>query len=250
VGLSQYFQSASVPELELLSQEPEMSSAKRVRTSSSAGATTTSRYARRRSAPVAPSVKTYVKGCMERMLELKASIIEPADVVPSATGAIVSAPVFQIQQGDTDATRDGTLIHAKRLTFRFVAFDATTSGAFSLRIICFVDRQANGTTPTVGAVLDTTAITSLYNTDTVIGFGGTRYSILYDRTIQANQQIASTAYTTPYFNKSLAMKMPVQFQANNGAAADVLTNNIWFLTISTNSTATIRLTSTLHYTDN
>lgn len=249
VGLSQYFQSASVPELELLSQsEPEMSSAKRARSSSSASATTTSAYARRRSAPVAPSVKRYVKGCVDRMLEVKVSTQAVVDVTPGTAGAVVSLPIFSIQQGDTDSTREGNMIHIRKLISLFWFFD--TAATSTARVICFIDRQANGTTPSVTSVLQSASFAALYDPNTVIGSGGSRYKILYDVSRTQNLQIAATTCSAGPVVKQVSEKIPVQYQANTGAAADVLSNNVWFIMIGSSATATIRSSTQVHYIDN
>lgn len=247
MGLSQYFQSASVPELELLSQsEPEMSSAKRARSSSSAGASTTSAYARRR-APVAPSVKKYVKGCMDRLLELKSFNGPVTDTVASGAGAACLIPIEDIIQVDTDDTREGNIIHVKRIVFRYTVFD-TVPGL--VRIIWFIDRQSNGATPTVTQVLNAANPVSYYNSTLVIGHGGARFSILGDETRALNPGYSGAAQILNVAEKEFKMNMPVTYLASTGAASDVGTNNVWCFVLGNTGTATVRHNCQIQYTDN
>jgi len=248
VGLAQYFARSTAPELEELSQsqqpEGEMS-AKRARTSSSAGTTTTSAFARRRG-PVAPAVKQYVKGCMDRLLEIKSYNTAVIDTVPGPAGALLLVPVEDIIQGDGDNERSGNLIHIKRVKFNYTIFDNVSA---LVRFIWFVDRQSNGTTPTLTQVLQSASFTSVYNTTNVIGNGGQRFWIVADETKIVNP---GTAVTTalPLQRKTFNLKMPVTYLASTGAATDVGTNNVWCFAICNNATCTVRHQCTVTYTDN
>jgi len=247
VGLSQYFQSASVPELELLSQsQPEMSSAKRARSSSSAGATTTSAYARRRN-PVAPSVKTYVKGCMDRLLELKSITTSVIDTVPGVAGALVLIPVEDILAGSGEDSRTGNIIHITKIVFNYTLFDSVPG---LLRLIWFIDRQSNGTTPTLTQVLTSASFVSTYNTTNVIGHGGHRYAILGDETRTVNPGVAAAVQIVPLQTKTIKTKIPIHYLASTGAATDVATNNVWCFVIANTATMTLRHQCQIQFTDN
>lgn len=246
-GLTQYFRQASAPELEALSQsQSEEMSSKRARTSTSGEVQ--SAYARRKSPPVALSVKKYVKGCMDRLLEPKVYTKAVADVTPGTTGAVVATGCFDIVQGDTDSTREGNIIHIKKILSNLWIFDATAGG--TMRVICFIDRQSNGSTPAVADVLNTATLTSLYSPNTVIGAGGSRFAILWDEAFTYNQQFSAATTVAGLKRKAVYKSIPVQFQANAGAAADVLTNQPWYIMISSNSSGTVRITTQLHFIDN
>lgn len=250
VGLSQYFSQASVPELELLSQsqpEPEMSSAKRARTSSSSGATTTSAYARRRNPPVAPAVKTYVKGCMDRLLEVKSLTTAVIDTVPGPAGALALVPVEDILAGSGEDSRTGNIIHISKIVFNYVVFDSVPG---LMRLIWFIDRQANGTTPTLTNVLTSASFVATYNTLNVIGHGGHRYLILGDETRTLNPGVAAAVQCTTLNTKVISKKIPVHYLASTGAATDVATNNVWCFVIANTATATIRHQCQIQFTDN
>jgi len=249
VGLSQYFQSASVPELELLSQstEPEMSSSKRARTSSS-GSAVTSAYARRRSPPVAPSVKKYVKGCMDRLLEVKTlTETQAGSVTPTTAGAVRTLCLPSITQGDGDSNREGNIIHVKLVRIRYFATDTVAS---FLRLIIFVDHQQNGTTPGVTQVLNQASYLSLYNPERVVGNGGARYKILYDATHVITPELAATASLTGLVTKQIRLNMPVTYLGNAGTDADIGTNGLFLLAISSSNTCTYQYAPQIIYTDN
>jgi len=239
VGLSQYFSSASAPELEQLSQTQDMSSQAAKRQRTSRGART----------PVSSGVKNYVKGCMDRLLELKVANQTPvAFAAPGTAGTLSSVVLPSIQQGDTDATREGNIIRVKRVVFRAHCNDSTAGG--HVRLILFIDRQANGTTPSVTDVLTSANWAALYNTNNVVGVGGSRFAILSDKTDAITLQIAATASFAPVYNRGYKMNMPVTYIANGGTAADVGKNAIWLLAIASNATAGFGWAAQLTYVDN
>jgi len=215
-----------------------MSSAKRQRTITT-----------RRKAPIAPSVKNYVQGCMDRLLEVKTATQAPvAFAAPGTAGTVNSVILPAITQGDSDATREGNIIRVKRLLFRVHCNDSTAGG--HVRIILFVDHQSNGTTPAVTDVLASANWVSLYNTSNVVGVGGKRFKILSDKTDDITLQIAATASFAPVYTRAYAMNMPVTYIGNAGSAADVGSNNIWFIAIASQATAGFGWAAQLTYTDN
>lgn len=245
-GLAEYYNSrfAEPPvDYDLTQEESQMS------TSSTSGA----RVKRRRGsygaiAPVSKGVKRYVKGCMNRLLEIKTYNQAPSgNITPGTGGTMTGGLCNAITQGDGDNQREGNVIHIKKLSFLFTAFDTVPS---LVRVIVFIDRQSNGSTPTVTDVLDSASYLSQFSELTVVGHGGTRFSILMDKTWTINPQITATAGYGAHITKTFKLKMPVTYIANAGTAGDVSKNNIWLLSISSTTTGVYQYSSSLVYTDN
>jgi len=185
---------------------------------------------------------------MDRLLEIKTFNQAPSgNITPGMGGTLTGGLCNAIVQGDGDNNREGNIIHIKRLKFLFTAFDSVPS---LVRVIVFVDRQANGSTPTVTDVLDSASYLAQYSELNVVGHGGSRFTILWDHTWTVNPQIAATATYGSTFAKDFTMKMPVTYIANAGTAADVSKNNIWLLSISSTTTGVYQYSSSLVYTDN
>lgn len=154
-GLAEYYNSrfAEPPPLAETTQTQATQEAQ-MSTSTTSGA----RVKRRRGSyggaavPVSKGVKTYVKGCMDRLLEIKTFNQAPSgNITPGTGGTLTGGLCNAIVQGDGDNQREGNVIHIKRLKFLFTAFDTVPS---LVRVIVFVDRQSNGSTPTVTDVLN------------------------------------------------------------------------------------------------
>ncbi len=246
VGLSEYFSSAAAPELEALSQSQDMSSAKRARTSStsSAGAA-----GRRPYQVVAPSVKKYVKDCMNRLSELKIATAAPSGFIAAGTvGAVNPICLPSIQEGTGDDDRTGNIIHVKRLDWRYYVSD--NAGGGFVRVILYIDHQANGLLAQVTDVLNSVSWLSCYNPKNVVGVGGSRFKILDDTTHPLTMQIAATNTFSRFVEKRFSMNMPVQYIANAGGSGDIGTNAIGVIYIASNATAGIQYSAQLVFTDN
>lgn len=248
-GLAEYVGSRFYHDADYAAEEPpelvqqsqsqgEEMSAKRQRTS-----TTTS-------VGVSKHVKKYVKGCTDRLLERKSypSGVS-ALVTPGTAGTIISMLVKDIVQGTGSTNRTGDIIHCKRLRLRINYFDSTPS---LMRFILFIDRQSNGTTPTVADVMYTASPMGNVSSKNVVGYGGTRFKIISDRTVVCNPTISTVVETRVFakdFTKSVAM--PITYDGNStGTAADVLKNNIWLLAISDDVNAGFQWSAVLDYLDN
>lgn len=239
-GLASYFSSGTYveepPPLTQVSQgDEEGMSAKRARISSSSQA-------------VAPGVKKYVKGCMDRLVEEKAFPLSVQSGTSGTTGTVSRVGIADIVQGTTSQTRLGDIIHLQRLVFNWYAYDTV---AATVRVILFVDRQANGTTPSATGVLNQATVTGPYSATDVIGYGGGRYKILSDESVTINPTIAAAGWESRLIKKEIKLAgMPVIYSASTGAVTDVSKNNIWVLHISDNNTSTFVRSSMIYYRDN
>ncbi|MFQ0997896.1 hypothetical protein [Gilliamella sp. CG33] len=119
--------------------------------------------------------------------ELKFHDVGFSDAVIAATGAIIEDSVLTIAQGTTESTRIGRKVRVKSINWRFTLQLPTTATpaetADSIRIILYLDKQANGATATVTGILETAAFNAYRN---LANTG--RFVILMDRFYALNSQ--------------------------------------------------------------
>lgn len=156
-----------------------------------------------------------------------------------------------VNQGDTVITREGNQFYMTSLQWRILMqTDADQVGPTVIRMILFLDMQANGGLPTVSGVtntqglLDTSVIGETwlapYNKNNL-----TRYKILYDKTWNMNPIMAATttlagAVTTVTTYNVLGKILHGKIKINKKAQlndpgtgiAQINTNALWVLQIS------------------
>lgn len=172
--------------------------------------------------PVAKSVKKYVKKTVDRLLDDKYSSATITDSAVSTSGVVSGTLLAGITQGTTDTARIGNHIRIKEITFRGIVAD-TVNAIF--RIIILWDRQPNGALPAFGEIISSGSVTGMYNHDTVVGCGGQRFSVLYDKTLFNTCKVAgATDSKLAYFRKKV--DKVVTYDANAGAITDLVSNNL------------------------
>lgn len=207
---------------------------------------------RRSTIPVAPSVKKYVKRCMNKVVEKKFVVKDIALVAGSATGVIQPAGTFDITQGDTDSSRDGNIIHITSFTARLIT--SCNVGAF-IRFILVKDRQSNNGAPSVSGagsgVLDNANFTSNYNANTVVGHGGSRFVVLYDKTLPLNPKTTTLGNLT-YHQVNLGKKVagPVVYSASGGTLADITSGSLNWIVITDSVSPSYAITNKIEFRDN
>ncbi len=149
----------------------------------------------------------------------------------STTGQLFS--VILMAQGDTSNLRQGDqvkLVHIRYDATYKIHASATQS---NLRIIIFVDKQANGALPTVANLLtDVTAsdgIVSGYNPDNKY-----RFRVLYDKVVQLDQAGKQSGRRS--FRKKLNLR--IRYGTNAGDITDLNSTNLLFLILSDEATNT------------
>lgn len=172
-----------------------------------------------------------------------------AAVTAGTAGTISGVGVPDIIQGTTGLTRNGDIIHIKSLSIR--AFPVDNAPA-AYRFVLFIDRLAQGTTPSVTDVLASASPYAQYSSLNVIGHGGARFKVLADKTFTINPQITATNTYGPFYiaNYKGAVAMPVVYTASTGAASDVSKNNVWLLSISSTASAYHYYSTAIEYVDN
>lgn len=201
--------------------------------------------ARRSTIPVAKSVKKYVKGCMDRILEVKyfEDTISQTNI---NTTVVDAATVSNIVQGDADTTRDGNTIHLKALQVK--GYWADTAAAVC-RLILLIDHQPNGAAPAVTDVLSAATVSSGYNHNLVVGSGGSRFKILSDKRANLVPPFSGGA-TQELVLMSWKGSVPIRYSASTGAVGDMASNNVVLVWISTTPTVDFVGNLVIMYTDN
>lgn len=151
---------------------------------------------------------------------LDTSVLNNVDVT---AGVIINLAL--VPQGQTDVTRIGNKITATSIACRgLTTQDTATNG--TLRIIVFIDKQANGAAAAVTDILETANFASFRNLDNV-----DRFDILVDdyHTINAMNTGSGSEYFWQYYKK---LDVPIHFSGATGAITELRSNNIGILYIS------------------
>ena len=127
---------------------------------------------------VAPTVKKYVKRCMDRIVETKYVEGSLSFTNPTSAGAIAGNFLSGIQLGTSDTSRVGNNIRVKNIWLKGYWSDANNA---VLRLLLAWDRQPNGAVPAVTDIITANGTNSGYNHDTVVGQGGQRFTVITDR---------------------------------------------------------------------
>jgi len=228
-GVYEYINS-SPPDLNLASQasEPAMESrVKRARSSSKGG-------------KVAPAVKTYVKRCMGRLVERKYRTDTNIGGTPTATGTVYNIPLYSITTGTGDNERVGNTINLLYMRYRAVVSDSAalpyTTNTF-IRAILVYDRQCNGSAPAVTDILDSASSVAPFNHNTVIGHGGSRFKVLYDKHPSPNMIDPAVAPSTWFESYTKLKGLRTRFDTAGGTIADITSGGLFLLLIGgSNST--------------
>ncbi len=179
--------------------------------------------------------------------ELKFKDHQRSDAVVPIGGAITSSIVL-VGQGITESTRIGRKIAVRSMNLRFQislpsGVDlADVPNGDTMRIIVFLDRQANGANAEVLDLLET----ATYNSNLNLANKG-RFYIYRDKFITINRSVAVTdgtnTSTTPLvlreFNMYRKLNVAVEFDGTSGLISELTTNNIAFLYITSQGLAGI-----------
>ena len=164
------------------------------------------------------------------------------------TAGDVNASLCLVTQGTDDNDRIGRKIYAKAIGIRgTVNLDSSVNTlATNVRIIVFVDKQANGATAAVTDILASAAWNAYQNLDNV-----KRFSFLLDRVVTLNPMFSSTLAGSQrcFINWYKNINMEILYKANAGTVADLSSANIGVLSISDNANCDLDYISRLRFTD-
>ncbi len=188
----------------------------------------------RKFVPGADRVGGYYGRYSGRGGELKFHDVDLDDGVVAA-GGNVTATVNIIAQGVTESQRVGRKCTIKSIHWRYRIFmpaqtDVATSAAGdNLRVIMYLDKQANGATAAATDILETADYQSFRNLA-----NSQRFNIILDRTSAVNYDtmtsegagVVSTTFSSRDFVLNKKCNIPIEFSATTGAIGEIRSNNI------------------------
>jgi len=190
----------------------------------------------------------------------------PFSSVPS-NGIIFPLSINEVKQGTGESERIGRNILIKKVMFKGTIHlnsntqpsNATPQAAHDvLRVLVFIDKQSNGSSPGVEDILEGTVANPLNHS--VNSFrnlaNSKRFRILYDKrivmnanfaTVNSADQIISQRKITQ-FNWYLNVNIPIEFDGVDGITSEIKSNNIGVLLITADSRITFDGIYRIRYT--
>lgn len=235
------------PDLEPTSQGTSQFIEENMSSSTTVKRARTGSYSKKKSTPVAPTVKKYVKKCMDRLVEDKYHTVAVGYTSFPVAGAVF-ADTLLIPQSLTDAGRIGNNVRVRGFSVKGFFYGSTADVG---RLILAWDKQSNGAAPTVADVLTisgTNAIAAQYNQDTVVGHGGSRFQIITDKVCAIQPEIAATNYFIPYKYNWKGNKV-VRYDGVTATITDLVSTNLVILYLSTGATVQSNMSLRVFYQD-
>lgn len=169
---------------------------------------------------------------------LESDIPNTGVILTGGGGGTDQASINAIAQGDGPSERDGRKVVIKSVQARGQVTLNSGPGLISyarIRMILYLDKQANGAAATVTDILETANINSHLNLSNNL-----RFTILWDKVIDLNStgNVVSTTGSDTYGNAVRSFKfykkvnIPVEFDGTTAAIANIKSNNLNFLFIS------------------
>jgi len=191
--------------------------------------------------------------------ELKFHDVDINDAVVAAGGTIAANTVHVIQQGVTEKQRIGRKCTIRSINWRFnislpeVDALATPNPSDTIRVILYLDKQANGAAAGVQDILEFDDFQSFNNLA-----NKSRFRTLMDRTYDMNYTTLSSdgagvSSSASYeINDTLFKKvnLPIEFDSTTGAIGEIKSNNIAVLLVGKNGVAGFASKMRLRFSDN
>ncbi len=208
-------------------------------------------YAPKRAAP-------YYGAYASRSGELKFHDVDLDDAIISGAGNITDS-INKIAQGVTENTRVGRKCTLKSVLWRYqLAVDEAIDGATpaqsdSIRVILYLDKQANGATAAVTDILESDDFQSFRN----LANSG-RFTILMDRVHTLNYVTLTSTQNADTFDSSQMLvdkqfykkcNIPLEFSGTAGAITEIRSNNLGVMLMGLNNTARFGSKFRLRFSD-
>ncbi len=172
--------------------------------------------------------------------ELKFHDVNLDDAVIATTGT-VTASINLIAQGTTESERDGRKCTISKINWSYnivlpeLDAVATPANGDTVRVIMFLDKQANGAAATTADVLETTDYQSFKNLS-----NSSRFLTMYDKVHTINYRtlasdgagVVSSGKVTMNGSFYKQCSIPLEFSAATGAITEIRSNNLGVLLIS------------------
>ncbi len=197
---------------------------------------------------------------LPRSGELKFHDVDINDAVIATGGVIHNGGTINIiPQGVTEVQRIGRKCTVRSVHWKYrvdlpeVTAVATPNTIDEVRVIMYMDRQANGAAAAATDILETATIRSFRN----LANSG-RFVILMDRLHVINWGTLASSVATEVqqaevvreysFNKKC--EIPLEFSAAAGTIDEIRSNNLGILTVGLNGTAGLLSSFRLRFSDN
>ncbi len=186
--------------------------------------------------------------------ELKFHDIDLDDAAIAA-GANVTNSVNLIAQGTTESTRIGRKCTIRSINWRFQISKAISTGGSSaadaVRVIMYLDKQANGATAVNTDILESADFQSFNNLA-----NKSRFRTLMDRTYDMNsmagggngtaEDYAEIRVNDTFFKKC---NIPIEYDSTAGAITEIRSNNIGVILMSQSGTSGFSSKIRLRFSD-
>lgn len=158
-----------------------------------------------------------------------------AETTVANSGTILNSSLNLLVQGSGETQRVGRKVVLKSIHLRGFceANDSATVGAEAVRIIIYLDKQANGAAATVGDILESADYRAFNDLE---AFG--RYIILKDWYFALNRMVNATITADKLFSVGMVLSwnrrvnIPLYFEGSTGALTEVKSNNIGVMAIT------------------
>jgi len=184
------------------------------------------------------------------------------DAVIAINGTIflngsAEATLLRIAQGTGESQRIGRKVTIRSINWRFnitlIGTTALASTSDSVRIILYLDKQTNGAAAAITDILESDNFQSFNNLA-----NKARFRTLMDRTYDMTTQSGGGTITTTdgygevSINDTLFKKvnLPIEFNSTAGAIAELRSNNINVLLLSSSGRCIFDSKMRLRYSDN
>ncbi len=191
-------------------------------------------------------------GRFSKGLELKFFDLDLDDAVIAA-GANITDSINEIPQGTTESTRIGRKCTIRSINWRYqivIPAGTTNNTADTVRVILYLDKQANGATAAVLDILETADFQSFNNLA-----NKSRFRTLMDRTYSINSDISGDGTSLDSGKKELQdsffkrVNIPIEFDSTAGAITEIRSNNIGVVLLSSDGVAGFFSKIRLRYSD-
>ncbi len=206
--------------------------------------------------PGAPYAAPRYSGPMPGELKFHDVALDDAVV---AVGGNVTATINVIPQGVTEVQRIGRKCTIRSVHWKYrvdlpeVDAVASPNTIDEVRVVLYLDRQANGATAAATDILETATIRSFRN----LANSG-RFMILMDRlhvinwgTLASdNAGVVSSAEVVREYSFNKKCEFPLEFSGANGTIDEIRSNNLGVLLVGLNGTAGFLSSIRLRFSDN
>ena len=183
--------------------------------------------------------------------ELKFKDTSYAAAAPAAAGTITNSSLVLVTQGTGQSERIGRNLTVAGISIQGAvrlpsnALPGLTYNSDRVRVLLYLDTQANGAAATPGLLLTPTVLDGHYNP-----VEQDRFTILDESTAQLSHQAGDTRFAENVHSFALEFygdEIPIEYSGTAGVLTELRSNNIGVLRISDNADATVSYEARVYY---